>query len=194
MKQNIFKSIAIALVAVAMLVAGKSAKAAIVGVGLGYDFGRDLIAVDFLIPLAPQDAKRPQGGVVNLGLRIGGFSDAGSQEEEKWLSLAVPVAYEHVFENGISIITGAEFRYYNSEITTKQPIYNNELIIRTVTIQAGFSSLGGGIVLGSDYFFESGVFLGLRIAAGVVSGKTDTGSYTNIRGYATPTLSVGYMF
>ena len=192
MKQNLFKSVAIMLLAVATLASAKSAKADIVGVGLGYDFGGNLIAVDVLVPLQHHGAKRPQGGVLNLGLRILGANNKRTgHDSSESVSLAVPVAYEHVFDSGISIITGAEFRYYDYKQTRLSPSSNPSSNVVDDQI------LGGGVVLGSNYFFKSGVFLGLKISAGAVYYKEmyERGSdRTGIEGYAAPTLSVGYMF
>ena len=192
LKQNFFKSVAVALVAVAMLASAKSAKADIVGVGLGYEFNRSLVAIDFLVPLKHHGAKRPQGGVLNFGLRIRGTTNKRERSySSEWVYLAVPVAYEHVFDSGISIIAGAEFRYFDWKETRISPSDEPSKNVLDET------RIGGGIVLGSDYFFKSGVFLGLRIAAGAASYKEiyeAGGDLSGIYGYAAPTLSVGYMF
>ena len=196
MRQNLFQSIAVVLVAVAMLAGNKSAKADIVGIGLGYDLDRDLIAIDFLIPLGHHGEKRPQGGVLNLGLHIrGANNERGGLYTSSWVSLALPVAYEHVFDSGISIIAGAEFVYsdYQETIITPDDITNADDNV------VSEKRLGGGIVLGTHYFFKAGVFLGLQIAAGAVSYEEiyQEGDYvrrSGIYGYASPTFSVGYMF
>ena len=210
MKQNLFKAIVVAGVAVAMLYGGKSAKADIVGVGLGYDFGREFIAVDFLIPLEHHGAKRPRGGVLNLGINIrGGFRKRGIEGTNfDWIGFSTPVTYEHVFGSGISILAGAEFRYYSSD---EDRVDNDQYSFDTSSEKR--TDYGGGIVLGTHYFFKSGVFLGFRVSAGIsystyayerasvynseVTNLTYTNSseeHTTIYGYAAPTLSVGYMF
>ncbi len=209
MKQNLFKAIVVAGVAVAMLSAGKSAKADIVGVGLGYDFGREFIAVDFLIPLEHHGAKRPRGGVLNLGINIrGGFRKRGIEGTNfDWIGFSTPVTYEHVFGSGISILAGAEFRYYSSD---EDRVDNDQYSLDTSNEKR--TEYGGGIVLGTHYFFKSGVFLGFRVSGGVAHSTyayerarvhsegingTDTNSsegHTTIYGYTAPTFSVGYMF
>ncbi len=183
MRQNIFKSIAIAAIAVAMLGSGKSAKAEKIGLGLGYEFDRDLVAIDFLFPLERHGAKRPRGGVLNFGLRIMGVNDTqdGAYSEE-WISFALPILYEHVFERGLSASLGLEYRYYDA--------VEGEASSPTKT-----SFMGGGIVGGSNYFFKNGIFFGWKIAAGVVYQQTSTagGDLSSTHGYIAPTLSFGYM-
>ncbi len=211
MRQNFFRSIAVAmmLVAVATLATAKSAKADIVGVGFGYQFEPSRVAIDFLFPFKHHGAKRPQGGVLNLGLDIRGASVQRDEEGENldWIGFSIPVAYEYVFDSGISILGGAEFLYYSSDED-----YFSVDERRTYTYSEQEKDYGGGIVLGTHYFFKSGVFLGSRVSAGVVHstyayerktefqprvGGTDTETnegYTGIHGYAAPTFSVGYMF
>ena len=209
MRQNLFKSAAVVLVAVAMLAGSKSAKADIVGIGLGYRFEPSRIAIDFLIPLKHHGAKRPQGGVLNLGLDIrGGFRKRDQQGTNfDWIGFSLPVAYEHVFDNGISIITGAEFLYFSNN----EDYYSDDRS-RTFASSEKRTDYGGGIVLGTHYFFKGGAFLGFRVSAGVghatyaynrktdypeSSSNADTEAnegHTAIYGYASPTFSVGYMF
>ena len=211
MRQNFFRSVAIAmmLVAVATLATAKSAKADIVGVGLGYRFEPSRIAIDFLFPLKHHGAKRPQGGVLNLGLDIkGGFRKRDEEGENlDWIGFSIPVAYEYVFDSGISILGGAEFLYYS-----RDEDYFSVDERRTYTYSEQQKEYGGGVVLGTHYFFKSGVFLGFRVSAGVAHstyayerktefqprvGGTDTETnegYTGIYGYVAPTFSVGYMF
>ena len=211
MKQNLFKSVAVAmmLVAVATLASTKNAKADIIGIGLGYEFDSTLIAFDILVPLKHHGAKRPQGGVLNLGLNIRGGSRQRDEEGTSfdWIRFSIPVAYEHVFDKGISILGGLEFAYYSNDENSF-----SEDEARTFTSRKQQKDYGGGVVLGTHYFFKSGAFLGFRVSAGVghstyayqrktefqpgVSG-TDTETnegHTTIYGYAAPTLSVGYMF
>ena len=208
MRQNLFQSIAVVLVAVAMLAGSKSAKADIVGIGLGYQFEPERIAINFLIPLEHHGAKRPQGGVLNLGLNIrGGSRQRGEQGTNfDWIGFSLPVAYEHVFDNGISIITGAEFLYYSDD----EDYYSNDQRREFISSEQR-TDYGGGIVVGTHYFFKGGVFLGFRVSAGVghstyadnretnwhndISTDADANEgHTTIYGYASPTFSVGYMF
>ena len=197
MKQNLFKSVAVAmmLVAVATLASTKNAKADIIGIGLGYEFESNLIAFDVLVPLKHHGAKRPQGSVLNFGLRIRGGNNERTgmySYSSEWIDLAVPVAYEYVFDSGISIVAGAEFRYVDEKekVSSTGTVYPKNNVVDDMR-------LGGGIVLGSDYFFKSGVFLGLRIAAGALFYEwayEEGGRREGVYGYAAPTLSVGYMF
>ena len=207
MRQNFFTSVAVALVAVATLASTKNAKADIIGVGLGYEFDPSRIAIEFLIPLKHHGAKRPQGGVLNLGLNIRGSSRQRNAEGRSfdWIGFSIPVAYEHVFDSGISILGGLEFAYYSND----ENFFSNDEA-RTFDSSNQQKDYGGGVVLGTHYFFKSGVFLGLRLSAGVGhstytyqrktdahNGGTDTETkegHTSIYAYTSPTLSVGYMF
>ena len=202
MKQNLFKAIVVAGVAVAMLYGGKSAKADVFGIGLGYQFEPSRIAIDFLLPLEHHGAKRPRGGVLNLGINIrGGFRKRGIEGTNfDWIGFSTPVTYEHVFGSGISILGGAEFLYYSNDED-----YDGYFSIGPFTSNEKRTEYGGGIVLGTHYFFKSGVFLGFRVSAGVVyqtyaysnnrrGYPNSNEEHTSISGYAAPTFSVGYMF
>ena len=196
MKQIFFKSIALALLVVALLAGGKVAKADVVGVGLGYQFEPSRIAIDLLIPLKHHGAKRPQGGVLNLGLNIMGSSQKQRSRLRgrnfDWIGFSLPIAYEYVFDSGISILGGAEFVYFSND---------GNSVFNSITSYNKDTTYGGGVVLGTHYFFKSGVFLGLRVSTGVGYSSTYESSpsasevkHTTVSGYAAPTLSVGYMF
>ena len=160
-----------------------SASAAKFGISLGHRFEPSRIAVDLLFPLHRGEGHRPRGGVIQAGLHILGGDRQHSNYGFDWLGLVVPVAYEHVFSKGISIIGGAEFLYLRS----------NSLGNNSITRK----DLGGGLVIGTNYYFTSGVFLGFRTSAGITYVKNiyDDGSRgTGIAGYVDPTISVGYMF
>ena len=170
----------------------QTASAAVFGMSLGHRFEPSRIAIDFLFPLKHDSGHRPRGGVIQTGLHIlGGDGGRDGIYSMNWIGLAIPIAYEHVFSSGISIITGAEFLYYES----KRTHYAASII--SVTDITRDSELGGGIVIGTNYYFKSGVFFGFRTSVGIAASETtyeSGGKYNGIAGYVDPTISVGYMF